>query len=46
MITRPTSMAQATADHDPITFTAREENRLLLAKKTAVSRPNTMLITR
>ena len=46
VITRPTSIAQATADHEPITFTARDDSRLLLAKNTAVARPNTTLITR
>ena len=45
VMTRPTSITQATEDADPITFTAREDIRLLLAKKTAVSRPKTMLIT-
>jgi hypothetical protein len=29
-----------------MTFTAREDSSELLAKKTAVARPNTMLITR
>jgi hypothetical protein len=38
-------MAHATADQEPITFTARDESSELLAKKTAVASPNTMLIT-
>ena len=46
VMTSPTSIAHATADHEPMTFTAREDSSELLAKKTAVARPNTMLITR
>jgi hypothetical protein len=36
-------MTQATADADPMIFTARDDSRLLVAKKHAVSRPKTML---
>ena len=39
-------MAQATADHEPITFTAREENRRAAGEEDGRRRPNTMLITR
>ena len=42
---RPTSMVQATDEPGPMILTVREEIRLLLAKKAAVSRPATTLTT-
>jgi hypothetical protein len=39
-------MTQAVEEYEPITFTVREDMRLLLAKNTAVASPKTMLITR
>jgi len=38
-------MVQAREDPDPMTLTALEEMRLVLAKKVAVSRPRTTLST-
>ena len=43
--TRPKIMVQAATDQGPMMRTAREENRELLAKQTAVPRPKMMLIT-
>jgi len=42
---RPTSIAQASDDPDPMILTERDDSRLLLAKNVAVSRPKTMLTT-
>ena len=41
----PTSITHATDDADPMIFTARDDIRLLLAKKHAVRSPKTMLTT-
>ena len=38
-------MAQASEEPDPMILTERDDSRLLLAKKVAVSRPKTMLTT-
>jgi len=46
VMTRPTSIAHASEEAEPITFTDRDDSRLLLAKNAAVSRPKTMLTTR
>jgi len=42
---RPTSIIQASDEGEPITLTVREDMRLELAKKQAVSKPNTTLTT-
>ncbi len=41
----PTSIVQATADHEPIIFDALEFNNPLVAKSAAVANPKTILIT-